>query len=158
MFSLPIFHDNSLILSPPLPRRPITQEGGCTHPTSPAALLPIQTRWARKTAAAKAITQRGIPNGFNQPFNNAPARVLSLFYTDEQGQLGWIPQFQKSSVCSSMDCFHLFYMGLHSTYHEMPVVSPPPACSSACHGRMDRCSQFLVPPASEDHTSTAFVL
>lgn len=57
-----------------------------------------------------------------------------------------------------MDCFLLFYMGLYSTYHEMPAVSPPPACSSARHGRMNRCSQFLMPSASEDHTSTAFAL
>lgn len=54
---------------------PLLKREAAPHPTSTAALLPIQTRWVCKTAAAKTITQPGIPNCFNQPFNNAPARV-----------------------------------------------------------------------------------
>lgn len=124
LFPLPVFHDNSFILSslsPPLPCRPITQKKGSPIPTSTAAVLPIQTRWVWKAAAAKTIIQPGIPKCFNQPFNNVLARVFSLFWLDGWGQLGWTVQPQKSPLCCSMGCFLLFYT--KHVPHKLPMVS-----------------------------------
>ena len=122
LFSLPVLHDNSFILpfpSPPLPCSPITQKKASPIPTSTAAVLPIQTRWVWKAAAAKTIIQPGIPKCFNQPFNNVLARIFSLFWLDGWGQLGWTMPLQKSSLCHSMDCFLLFYKD--HTQHKLPM-------------------------------------
>ena len=108
-------------LSPPLPCRPITQKKGSPIPTSTAAVLPIQTRWVWKAAAAKTIIQPGIPKCFNQPFNNVLARVFSLFWLDGWGQLGWTVQLQKSPLRRSMDCFLLYYT--KHIPHKLPMVS-----------------------------------
>ena len=142
-------------LSPPLPCRPITQKKGSPIPTSTAAVLPIQTRWVWKAAAAKTIIQPGIPKCFNQPFNNVLARVFSLFWLDGWGQLGWTVQLQKSPLRRSMDCFLLFYT--KHIPHKLPMVSSLQLVLVWCGG-VNHCSPFFMPSLYLDYTSTLFAL
>lgn len=143
---------SSSSLSPPLPCRPITQKKGSPIPTSTAAVLPIQTRWAWKAAAAKTIIQPGIPKCFNQPFNNVLAGVFSLLQRDGRGQRGWTTPFWKSALCCPMDCLLLFYMDLFNISQATYAFSTPSLSSSRCSGTI-HCSQPFMPSVDWDYIS-----